>query len=176
MYGVGAFISPFIVEPFLTIKETDSDIIAAETATQLVDFSNFTTLDTSTVFSLLDPNTTVLSSTDSIGSSEDIQIKWPFLIAAIYYFVVLLAFILILILYPENAIHPSRRLSLQEDDPNAKKDRFKLKEPLTKSLRLFVVIVATLSMHAYVGLEISFGSLLSPFAVKSNLKMTKSEG
>ena len=166
------------MEPFLVNKEADSEVmIAAETVTQFADFDFLNlTAPTTTALSLLDPNITA-NSTALKGSAVDVMIHWPFLIAAIYYLVTLLVFILIVILYPENAIHPSRRLSLQQqDDPNAKKDPFKLNEPISNILRIFVIIVATISMHAYVGLEISFGSLLSPYAVKSNLRMTKSEG
>ena len=172
--GLGAFISPFIVEPFLLNKETDSDLVVAETATEFVYFNS--TESTTTVLSLLDQNHTESDSASLKGTPADIMIQWPFIIAGIYYFVTLLVFVLVMILWPENEIHPSRRLSIAEDDTNAKKDSFKLKEPLSKKLRIFVVMVATLSMHAYVGLEISFGSLLSPYAVKSNLHMTKSEG
>lgn len=178
MYGVGAFISPFIVEPFLLNKEGDSDVmLASETVAQFAGFADNSTESTTPAISdLLDPNTTLApNSTHLVGTAADVMIQWPFIIAAIYYFVVLLAFIVIMILWPENEIHPSRRLSVQED-PNAKKDRFKLKEPLSPPLRVFVIVVATVAMHAYVGVEISFGSLLSPYAVKSNLHMTKSEG
>ena len=43
-------------------------------------------------------------------------------------------------------------------------------------MKVLVIVLSVLFFHLYCGLEISFGSLLSPFAVKSNLKMSKSEG
>ena len=103
------------------------------------------------------------------------MIHWPFQIAALFYFVVLVGFVLLYVFIPENTIHPSRTETNQEEDPNARKSKFKLNKPLSKYVHIFVVVVSTMAMHAYCGLEISFGSLLSPFAVKSNTKMSKSE-
>ena len=55
-------------------------------------------------------------------------------------------------------------------------DEFTLIKPLSPFMKLVIVVLSVLFFHLYCGLEISFGSLLSPFAVKSNLRMTKSEG
>ena len=170
---MGAFIAPFVVEPFLTNKATDGDVlIASETVTQFALFdSNSTTRSTE-----LEPELSS-NSTGLTGSADDVMIHWTFIIAAAYYLVVLLLFVLFCVFYPENTIHPSRTKCVQDDqDEKAKKDRFRLNKPLSKYLRIFVVLVSTLAMHAYCGLEISFGSLLSPYASYSNLQMTKSEG
>lgn len=136
-----------------------------------------------TQFAHLDSNSTLPTTPELIwdfnvlkGSAEDVMIHWSFLIAALYYFIVLLVFVLVYVLYPENTIHPSRTAIDQDDELKAKKDAFKLNKPLSNCLKIFVVIVSTVTMHVYCGLEISFGALLSPFAVKSNLHMTKSEG
>lgn len=149
-------------------KETDSNVVvASETVTQ---------------FALLDSDSTTVStelasnSTGLKGSADDVKIHWSFIIAASYYFAVLLLFLLVYVLHPENTIHPSRTKCDQEDDSKTKKDAFRLNKPLSKYLRIFVVVVSTIAMHAYCGLEISFGSLLSPYAVKSKLQMTKAEG
>lgn len=115
------------------------------------------------------------NSTDLKDSASQLMIQWPFIIAGIYYSLCLAAFGVIYWFYPENTIHPSRKQSFHEDS-NAKKDKFKLNKPLSNFLRIFVVTVATIIMHAYIGLEISFGSLLAPFANKSELAMNKSEG
>lgn len=147
-YGLGAFIAPFLVNPFLLNKETDNQLSVSNS-----------------------------SEPDLIGTSNDVKIQWPFIILSILYLLVLVIFIVIYIYYPENSIHPSR---IKRDDnvldQNEKKDKYKLNSPLSKWLNIFVICIATISMHAYVGVEISFGSLLSPFAVKSNLHMSKSEG
>ena len=148
------------MEPFLLNKETDSDVAVSD--------SNSTTLSTEL-------------STNSVswkGSADDVIIHWAFIIAAGYYLVVLLSFILVYVLYPENTIHPSRTTCEldQEDDEKVKKDPFHLNKPLSNHLRIFVIGLATFAMHTYCGLEISFGSLLSPYAVYSRLRMTKSEG
>lgn len=104
------------------------------------------------------------------------MIHWSFIIGSVYYLVVLLFFVPVYVLYPENTIHPSRIKSDQEDDSMAKRDAFHLNKPLPKHLRIFVVVISMIAMHAYCGLEISFGSLLSPYAVHSKVQMSKSEG
>lgn len=134
-----------MVEPFLLNKETDISTNASS-------------------------NSTVLK-----GLADDVMVHWPFQIAALFYFVVLLGFLLVYFLFPENTIHPSRTECDPNEDSQAKKDKFKLNKPVSKYTRIFIVVLSIIAMHAYCGLEISFGSLLSPFAVKSNLQMTKSE-
>lgn len=157
------------MEPFLLNKDTDSDVvIVSETVTEFAHFDHNSTLPT-TIRPVT--NGTVLK-----GSASDVMIHWSFLIAALYYLFVLLVFGLIYVFHPENTIHPSRTETDTEDNPNAKKDPFKLNRPLSNWLKIFVVIVSTATMHVYCGLEISFGALLSPFAVKSKIHMTKSEG
>lgn len=54
--------------------------------------------------------------------------------------------------------------------------QFLLIKPLSLGMKILIWSLSILFFHLYCGLEISFGSLLSPFAVKSNIKMTKSEG
>ena len=103
------------------------------------------------------------------------MIHWSFLIAALFYLLTLLAYVPVYILHPENTIHPSRTESEPDENSKGKKDKFKLNKPLSNRLRIFVVIISTIAMHAYCGVEMSFGSLLSPFAVKSNIQMSKSE-
>ena len=164
-YGLGAFIAPFIVEPFLLNKESDSDVVVlSETVTQSALLDNSSTTESAS------------NSTGLKGSADDVMIHWPFIICAAYYLVVLFFFVLFCEFYPENTIHPSRTTSDDQDDELLKKDAFRLNKPLSNHLRIFVVVLATFAMHTYVGLEISFGSLLSPYAVYSKLQMTKSQG
>lgn len=145
-YGLGAFFGPFAVEPFLLNKETDVPTNATSNSTEVLK-----------------------------GSADEVMIHWAFLIAALFYLLVLLAYVPVYMIYPENTIHPSRTESDQDDDSKEKKDKFKLNKPLSNSVKIFVVVISTIGMHAYCGVEMSFGSLLSPFAVKSNIQMSKSE-
>lgn len=159
------------MEPFLLNKDSDSDVIvASETDTQ------FVLLDSNSTMELANSTNLASNSTGLKGSADDVMIHWPFIIGAGYYLVVLLFFILVYVRYPENTIHPSRTKGHQEDDSIAKKDSFRLNKPLSNRLRIFVVVVSMIAMHAYCGLEISFGSLLSPYSVHSRVQMTKSEG
>lgn len=121
--------------------------------------------------------TTISPAPEIVQIKEEIRIHWPFLIIGVYNILVLIAFGVVYYMYPDNQVHPSRITSTEnEDDNNKKKDSFHLKKPLEGNLKTAVIIISTLAMHAYVGLEISFGSLLPPFAVYSDLHMTKPEG
>ena len=171
-----------MVEPFLTLRSdgpiepflSETELISTETSflTTLSSQDNLTTQLTT-----LNPFDN--SSTTQIPpNNDDILIHWPFIITGLYYLVVLIVFGVIYFLYPENSVHPSRIKSHEDNQLNlkAKKDKFLLKNPIEGALKIAVIIISTLAMHAYVGLEISFGSLLPTFAVKSDLHMSKSEG
>jgi hypothetical protein len=141
MYGLGVFLAPFIVEPFLLkFKLPTTSLI------DLTDNSSFVKLTTQ---SNLQENSTIRR--DLIKNSEDILIHWPFIINSIYYTVVLVIFILIYIFYPDNSLHPSRNKKDYENDTNIKEDKFKLTKPLVGSIKTIVIVLATLSMHVYVG-------------------------
>lgn len=154
MYGVGALIAPFLVEPFLLNKAADEFDIHAS-----------------------DSNSTISS---DASADNYLMIHWPFIIGSIYCLLVLTLVVINYILYPDNPVHPSR-LKKNDDkgggaDESGKKDKFQLNNPLTGNIKILVIVIASVCMHAYVGLEISFGSLLTPFAVKSDLNLTKSQG
>ncbi len=126
MYGVGALVAPFLVEPFLLNKETD-------------DITNST-------------------DTSYAGGVDELMIHWPFIIGSIFYLVVLALFVLNYILNPKNPVHPSRTIkntpeknSDTDIDVYAKKDKFRLNTPLTGHVKIMVIVVASLCMHAYVG-------------------------
>lgn len=126
MFGIGALIAPFLVEPFLLNKETDD--VAANNAT---------------------------NSTDGhVATSNELMIHWPFIIGSMFYLVILALFVLNYILYPENPVHPSRMKAkgdTKEIDEETTEDKFGLNTPLTGNVKMMVIVVATLCMHAYVG-------------------------
>ncbi|KAG4078604.1 hypothetical protein HA402_011363 [Bradysia odoriphaga] len=150
MYGLGALIAPFLVEPFLLNKEADDLEMHSSNSTILAD----------------------------VASDNHLMIHWPFIIGSTYCVLVLALVVLNYILYPHNPVHPSRlrKNENKRADECGKKDKFQLNEPLSGKLKIMIIVIASVCMHAYVGLEISFGSLLTPFAVKSDLNLTKSQG
>lgn len=122
MYGVGAFIAPFLIEPFLKNKE---------------DFDTLTINSNSS-----DPTNLI--------KSDEIIIQYPYYIIAVYYLFTTISFITVYMIFPSNPVHPSRS-SVGNEDYNGKKDSFRLNKPLEKNVSIFVVIVSTIVMHAYVG-------------------------
>lgn len=171
MFGLGCFLTPFIVEPFLFIKETDD-----YTTTSLLDNYNSTStytirelIGTTTEASLLDNSTSIDPIHQFNWTAEDILIQWPFIIISIYNLFMLVLLIFTYFFYPDNAIHPSRVRKDNEIDTNGKIDKFKLNTPLSGFLKMFVVTVATLSMHAYVGkVQLSYNSIEMIYSMINN--------
>ena len=169
MNGLGAFIAPFLgnfllfsielnlneiinfyylqffkVEPFLTLNPDDDSL----------KLSNATSFETTTTLPDKLISFTNLTSNNITGiqvTADDIRIKWPFIISGIFYIVCLLPFALFYFFFPDNSVHPSRLENENEMDSNKKKDAFHLNRPLVGCLKIAVIIIATFSMHAYVG-------------------------
>lgn len=128
MYGVGALIAPFLVEPFLLNKSADE-----------IDIHSIA-------------NSTILS--DVEGSGDYLMIHWPFIIGSSYCLLVLALVVINYILHPDNPVHPSRLRKNDDKDvveKCGKKDKFQLDKPLTGNIKIIVIVVASLCMHAYVG-------------------------
>ena len=71
--------------------------------------------------------------------------------------------------------HQSIEKSNKLNEQPPKYDPYTLIKPLNPYLKVVVTVLSILFFHSYCGLEISFGSILPTFAVKSNIHMTKSE-
>lgn len=95
---------------------------------------------------------------------NDLKIEWPFIIIAIFYLLSLGIFICIYIKQPTNKPHSS----IKAHNDIEKKKEMHLKE------KLYFLFSILMFFFSLVGLEIPFGSLITTFAVKSDLHLDKS--
>lgn len=65
---------------------------------------------------------------------------------------------------------------VEEENETTDGEKNEMKERKNGRIRLLVTILTTFFMHFYCGLEITFGSFLTTFAVHSDLKLSKATG
>lgn len=200
-YGIGAFISPFIAEPFLLpIAEelivNEPNPMDFEYSTSAL--SNDTTLwnKSNRLFLTLKNDFGSASSAHLAQSSvwtnqtlpthtfgrQDLLIQWAYAFVSVYNAIIFVVFVVVYLGKRSNKAHPSRLAAIQSQaEASYCESTGQLKSSLPNcslafpaKSRILVIIMSTLFMHVYCGLEISFGSLLATFAVKSSLQMNKS--
>ena len=164
MFGMGSIIAPLIALPFLI--DSDGDVHS------------------------LDHN----NSTQMTYQTDELQLVYPYTMLAIFTLFTAVYVMAIWYYEPETTPHPSRdenknqENDLQISDLNEENEtqtnqvneengrwlcfRFQM----TQVYKWIVVILVLFFMHIYLGLEISFGSYLTAFVVKSGLPLTKSDG
>lgn len=182
-FGLGAFCSPFIVEPFLReMKETDIDIeLPSKNATE----------DISKTSLYIDPS--------------GLKLKYAYFIIGIASLVIWLMFVITYANKRSNKPHPTREIKVKQSnanetvvrveivklseidlkDPNNNKDALtesnekKLVEVLNNEKKIqfyhkaVIVLLAALFIHLAYGLELSFGVMLASYARLSHLHLDK---
>lgn len=176
-FGIGAFISPFIVEPFL--REISSSELGKSPGTPL----NTTSSDD------------VLQSPLNIDPST-LRIKWAFFITGGVNLLIWLTFVITWWKKPDNKPHESREAHESPRDCAKAKEPNKIVEgPVTletikqQSLemqplygvrkyrgyhKVVIVLLAAMFLHLSYGLELSFGVMLASYARFSGLALDKS--
>jgi FHS family Na+ dependent glucose MFS transporter 1 len=147
MYGVGAMISPVIAVPFLVEKEEEIDL-HTENMNQ--------------------------TAVEEVFHPEDINLVPPYCIVAAVLALNAVFALIVWRMSPETPAHPSR-------DTQSMPETFKEKESsdtrsITTVWKIIVIILTLFFLHIYLGLEISFGSFMTAFAVKSGLGLSKADG
>ena len=187
-FGIGAFFSPFIVEPFL--REIADEGIGHSSAST----TNSTDSDVTQVPLSVDPST--------------LRIKWAFFIIGGFSLLVWVTFVMTFLKKRGNKPHPTREsakvkqpndknetkltiaiVNLDENSnsvnekptdekPTNEKSNEKEAWPVNRNYRPYhkfmIVILSALFIHLAYGLELSFGVMLASYARLSNLQMTKS--
>lgn len=169
-FGIGAFCSPFIVEPFLReIGENELDQAPLQNATDS---------GVSQKPLYIDPAT--------------LRIKWGFFIIGGLCLLIWLTFAVTYLKKRDNKPHPTRESAkVKEPSGNTNETAVTLKivkldeksisekpvftEKKHRPYHKFVIVLlAALFIHLAYGLELSFGVMLASYARLSSLQMTKS--
>ena len=177
-FGIGAFCSPFIVEPFL--KEI------GESSPEHAAHSNSTDSGVSKEPLYIDPST--------------LRIKWAYFIIGAISFLIWITYVVTYLKKRDNKAHPTRESAKVKKSNNSKETVVKLEivrmdekteqiarqpqeaaQPVSKVKthrphhKFVMVILSALFIHLAYGLELSFGVMLASYARLSNLHLTKSK-
>ncbi|KAI1285404.1 hypothetical protein HDE_11786 [Halotydeus destructor] len=139
MFGVGGLVSPLIVSPFLAPRP------------DLSTYSNATApVDESLVCSLI-----------------DVDLRWPYVMVAVYTELVALYTMCLFLFYRENTPHPSR---LEENTGKNASSKINM------SVRNLIWVLVAAFTHIVLGMETAISNVLTSFAVMSDLRLTKVTG
>ena len=109
-----------------------------------------------------------ISTNHTLYKPEDVKLIYPYGIIAIFSVITASIFLALFIKYRETASHPSRieAEELLASEPS----------PASNKLRILIIILMAIFMFFYLGLEITFGSFLTTYAVNSSMKLPKVTG
>jgi FHS family Na+ dependent glucose MFS transporter 1 len=162
MFGSGALIAPLVAKPFLIERNL----------TEMEMYEN--------------PNVT------RVYHPDQTKLIAPYGFIAAFLVVNALFNLIVYRIYPVTEEHPSRKARQQPETghqldsingnhsgdkkTNNNHPEEKLYNKNYKRWKILTIALVLLFMHTYLGLEISFGSFLMTFAVKSDLALTKATG
>ncbi|KAK8756740.1 hypothetical protein V5799_000559 [Amblyomma americanum] len=149
-FGIGAFIAPFVTEPFLSVNVSAAANVTATSANITSPWAQISGM--------------VLGEELEVAISEmrEPRLSWAFgIVSGFIFLVAILMFIVYLL--DRSDYKPSPAPSNQSQ--NGRVNRFAY--TLLALLGCYIMV--------YLGLECSFGQMLPTFAVESDLQMTKSE-
>ncbi|XP_077498861.1 sodium-dependent glucose transporter 1B-like isoform X3 [Amblyomma americanum] len=149
-FGIGAFIAPFVTEPFLSVNVSAAANVTATSANITSPWAQISGM--------------VLGEELEVAISEmrEPRLSWAFgIVSGFIFLVAILMFIVYLL--DRSDYKPSPAPSNQSQ--NCRVNRFAY--TLLALLGCYIMV--------YLGLECSFGQMLPTFAVESDLQMTKSE-
>lgn len=148
-FGLGAFVAPLIAEPFLSVHSNNNTKTSGQNSSNL----NFV------ISELNNNNNSSSNSTDKV----DFPIRYAYGILGIYVLFVVICHIIAFCIWPKEE---------KSNRNDATKNMHKSNIPLYTS----IISLTTLFMCIYSGMEISFGQLITTFAVKGDLHLTESTG
>ena len=156
-FGFGGIFGPIIAKPYLLpLPDTDEEL------------PNNTQLTTSTPFDSTQNLTNGSSITTITNYTPDnLLIQSAYQIIALYSVCLSGLFLYIFVRYRHTPQHPSRVVAA-----NTSSDGPRLNECVFR----VVIVLATLFLHVYYGLEIAMASFMTTYAVKSDLKLSKATG
>lgn len=151
MFGLGCFHAPLLAKPFLLeLLEPLSNV-----TTTVLSEDNSTTDYQDYIF----PEYTV----------DDTALEVPYGVIACFMLINAIIFSYLFIKYRETKPHPSRV-------SNETKEKLGGGFAVNPRTRYSIICLATVFMHVYCGLELAFGTLITSYAVKCDLKLDKATG
>lgn len=150
-FGMGALYAPLLAKPFLLPHQIPFDV----NETLVLDEN-----DTLTV----DPDYVQIKHT-----VDDVELEIPYGINGLFMLINCVIFMGLYSKYRVTKPHPSRVVANVLDKMGGG-------FTVDKNVKKLVVVLATLFMHVYCGLELAFGTLLTSYAVKSQLQLDKQTG
>lgn len=194
-FGIGALLAPLIASPFLLdgsgdeveggrISLSHASLTSLESAfgSTVFDSSNMNLTD------IENENTTLAFSVQEVTRGhrpEDVKLIYPYSVIAVFYLCVSALFLVLWRMSPQTPQHPSRDMvslppskePIHVEGGNEKAILSKEEsERALKKYRILVIFLVTLFMHLYCGIENTFGSFISPFAVKCDLHLSQQTG
>lgn len=182
-YGLGALLAPLIIEPFLLPSREEGLL---QTSLDFLEISFSSPLSNVSSSDSLNGNVTHLVISPTKFTPDDVQLIYPYFMIAGYFVVVSSIFLTLWKLSPETPAHPSRIASsnnevskvdsINTDKSVIAREEHEQHEKQQRKYRLLVIAVITLFMHLYCGIENTFGSFISPYAVECDLHLTQQTG
>ena len=201
MFGLGAFIAPLIVRPFIMELTVDVTDIDGESTNALSSTSSQKTLRD--IVTRSQKNETISQIGVASFERNDLKIQYSYWITATCLFIPAIYYFFLWWFHPHSNPHPSRMTSgIVDSNGNAvmmdyeedNKRRYSARkvsvisnielrqvQRIRKShayLRWKIIAIGLmmLFMPIYNGLELTYGQYLTPFAVKSDLHLSKTTG
>lgn len=196
-FGIGAFFSPFIVEPFLR-EVANLDHFERVSSKVSITNSTISSINSTTITELDVPVKTPL-----IIDPSSLKLKWAYFMIGTISLIIWLMFLITYLNKRDNKPHPTREVKVKEtkkkesfvkleivkmDDSkkdesqkdDTKKDEnktensvLKVEKKIRPYHKTIMVLLGALFIHLGYGLELSFGTMLASYARLSNLHMTK---
>ena len=147
MFGLGAFISPLLVEPFLTTSQTHTTNITNASL-----LNNFSTTPAVVNFSSTSKTSSVIDHT---------SLKWPYIISVLFFIIPMITFIM---------------AGFRESCKNqqASKPWENISSTDQRAFRGFTLVLLFLFLLLYVGMEVAIGGLIFSFSFTHRILKSKS--
>ena len=159
-FGFGAFLAPLLATPYLLPKidedgeDIESNIRNIDTNVSDIDIEDVSTISNHTIY-----------------LPDDVKLIYPYGIISTLTLINALIFLTLFFKYRETPPHPSRIIEAPEESDNKTSA-----SDNNSKFRILIIVLMTCFLLFYCGLEITYGSFLTTFAVNSAMKLKKATG
>ncbi|KAJ6643522.1 Sodium-dependent glucose transporter 1 [Pseudolycoriella hygida] len=166
-FGLGAFFSPFIIEPFLTeVLDADHTVASSSSNATIQPSTNTTEIPL-----IIDPSS--------------LKLRWGYFILGGLSLIIWALMVITYLNKRDNKPHPTRDVKVKTSktdplvgieivNPDESEEHKSAEKKLRPYHKYIIVLLAALFIHLVYGLELSFGVMLAPYARLSDLHFSKS--